>query len=181
MWLREYGSLLKAYTDSLKPDLKGKWQADELVHYFSKRHNWLWNVMHKDKKYLVESKYSIFRHQKIADRLFEEARKKGTPEEVQTDGLPNYPHAIRNAFGEETKHIRHSNLQSKRNMNTVERLQGTCRDRLRVTRGFDSVNDELDIIWYLHSITNSVYSKSSLHPTDASTRPSTTPRTYYFR
>jgi len=139
LWLREYGILLKTYTDSLKPDLKGKWQADELVHYFSKQHNWLWNVMHKDKKYIVESRYSVFRHQKIADRVFEEARKKGIPEEVQTDGLPNYPHAIRNAFGEETKHIRHSNLQSKRNMNTVERLQGTCRDRLRVTRGFYSV------------------------------------------
>lgn len=150
-WLRYYGHQVKNYTDKLEPDLKGNWQADELVHYFKKRHNWLWNVMHKEKKYLIASRYSMFRHQLIANKVFSEAKEKGTPNEIQTDGLPDYPGAIKKHYGDDVRHVRHSGLNSKANMNTVERMQNTCRDRLKTTRGFSSIKtaQQLWNCWYV--------------------------------
>ena len=137
-WLRDYGELLKRHTDKMKPDVSGEWMADELVHFFNKHHNWLWNVMHKQKKFLLASQYAMFRYQQYADRVFEEAAEKGVPDMVQTDGLSNYPPAIKKTFGSSTRHEKHSSLKTKMNMNIVERLQGSCRDRIIVTRGFSN-------------------------------------------
>jgi putative transposase len=144
-WLRYYGGMIKEYTQKKKLDLGGEWQADEMAHYFKKHHNWLWNIIHRDKKFLITSKYSMFRNQNVANKVFIEASKMGIPKEVQTDGLMNYPSAIRRGLGGNVSHMRHAGLKSKRHMNIVERQQGTCRDRVRITRGFHSVRSAQNI------------------------------------
>jgi len=154
-WLRDYGRLCKRYVDSLDPDLSGEWMADEMVFYFGKNHNWIWNLMHKHKKFLISSRISYFRHLKHARRIFLDgfARSNGNaPDVIQTDGLNAYPYAIYGVFGDDTKHVRHASLKSKINMNIVERLQGSCRDRLKVTRGFHSVESgqKLWDIWRVY-------------------------------
>jgi hypothetical protein len=32
----------------MRPDLEGDWNADEMVHYFKRNHNWIWNLMHHE-------------------------------------------------------------------------------------------------------------------------------------
>ncbi|OGW71725.1 MAG: hypothetical protein A2047_00965 [Omnitrophica bacterium GWA2_41_15] len=141
-WVRKYGEVIDDFTETLRPDLEGDWTADEMVQYFAKNHNWIWNLMHKDKKFLIASLMTAFREQKHANMLFEKGAARTTvpPRVVQTDGLPHYPQAIKQAFGNYgTKHIRHS-MKSKVCMNPMERLQGTCRDRIKTTRGFHTVS-----------------------------------------
>jgi len=140
-WIQKYGEVIDNFTEALRPDLAGNWTADELVHYFNRNHNWIWNLMHLEKKYLIASEISAFRQQKTADKLFEKglAKMNVSPKTVQTDGLANYVPAIRRTVGcYGTKHIRHA-MRSKPSMNPMERLQGTCRDRIKTMRGFNSI------------------------------------------
>jgi len=120
-WLRDYGRLCKSYTDFLKSDLSGNWMADEMVFYFGRNHNWIWNLMHKDKKFLISSRLSFFRDKKYAFKIFQDGYVKTNviPEMIQTDGLNAYPYAIKRVFENDTKHIKHSGLKSRFNMNIV--------------------------------------------------------------
>lgn len=141
-WLRDYSSSIKEYTDDLKYDFSGNWAIDESVVRFNSRQNWLWNLLDQEKKFLISSKFSYGRWQEYSDTMLEEGKSKAknNPEKIQTDGFHGYRGSVRRVFGNGTNHIRHANLESKINMNTIERVNGTCKDRLKPIRGFNTVS-----------------------------------------
>lgn len=141
-WLRDYGGIIKKYTDELEYDFSGDWAMDESVVRFNSHQNWLWNLLDQEKKFLISSSFSYGRWQEHSDMILQKVRlkAKNNPEKIQTDGFHAYRGSIRKAFGDTTNHIRHSNLKSKINMNTIERVNGTCKDRIRPTRGFHRVS-----------------------------------------
>lgn len=140
-WLREYGGIIKKYTDELEYDFSDNWAIDEAVVRFNSHQNWLWNLLDQNKKFLISSQFSYGRWQEYSDKVLEEGKlkTKTNPEKIQSDGFIAYRSSIRKVFGNNTSHIRHLDLRSKINMNTVERVNGTCKDRIRPTRGFYTV------------------------------------------
>ena len=141
-WIKKYEGLIGEYVKTLKPQLSGQWNADEMKVKFSGSWKWLWNVMDKDTRYLLASNITEKREVEDAREVFalaKEMAKGQKPESITTDGL----HAYRKAFNKEfftlkaprTEHISHIRLAGNLNNNIVERLHGTKRDREKVMRG----------------------------------------------
>lgn len=152
-WLRDYGCIIKEYTDGLEYDFSGNWAIDESVVRFNSHQNWLWNLLDQEKKFLISSNFSYGRWKKYSDLALIEGKLKTSksPEKIQSDGFHAYPGSIKKVFGYDTNHIRHSNLESKVNMNTIERVNGTCKDRLKPIRGFWRVSSA-NQLWNLWTI-----------------------------
>lgn len=153
-WLREYGSAMKEYTDNLDYDLSGSWAVDESAVRFNGNQNWLWNLMNQGNKFLISSRFTVQRWNKYSDQILSEGKSKTSqaPDNIQTDGFRAYDGSIKRVFGNEMKHIRHANLKSKPNMNIIERVNGTCKDRLKPTRGFRNVYtaNQLWPLWIIY-------------------------------
>jgi transposase-like protein len=150
-WIRKYEKLIGDYVKTLKPELGGQWNVDEMKVKFSGNWKWLWNVMDSETRYLLASNITDKREVEDAREVFalaKEVAKGQKPENVTSDGL----HAYRKAFNKEfftlksprTEHISHIRLAGDMNNNIIERLHGTKRDREKVMRGLK--NEETPII-----------------------------------
>jgi len=54
-WIKKYEGLISEYIKTLKPELSGQWNADEMKVKFNGSWKWLWNVMDKETRYLLAS------------------------------------------------------------------------------------------------------------------------------
>lgn len=144
-WLDRYVTVLNEYADTLQPQVGNKWHADEVFTKFSGKMQYVWHLMDAKTRYLLVSRVTPARTTDDARAVFTEARAKAakSPAEVVTDGLPAYKDAFDGSFNasrtnKATVHTREIHL-SKPNRypenNRVERLNGTFRERQKVTRG----------------------------------------------
>ena len=140
-WIERYTSILNDYVSSLDPEVSEVWHADEMAVNIHGRMEWLWNVMDKDTRFQLAHVISKTRRLQDARRLFQTAKRTARdrrPKEIVTDGLHQYPKAIKKEFDtvRRTKHIRNVGLHSGAECNNlIERLNGTVRERTKVLRG----------------------------------------------
>jgi len=141
-WIRKYEKLIGEYVKTLKPELSGQWNVDEMKVKFSGSWKWLWNVMDRDTRYLLASNVTDKRAVADARQAFalaKEVAKGQKPEKVISDGLHSYKQAFKKEFftlkAPRTEHISHIRLSGDMNNNIVERLNGTKREREKVMRG----------------------------------------------
>jgi len=104
----------------------------------------LWNVMDRKTRFLLASKLSKFRDAVGGERAFKDALKvahESKPERVLTDALPAYKDAIGFSFREgKPEHIARMGVgKPHANNNRIERLNGTLRERVKVQRGWKSM------------------------------------------
>jgi len=143
-WVKKYVKLMKAYVESLVPNVSGIWHSDEMtLEIISEGMRWLWNVMDNETRFWLASQITEKRETEDARTVLAEARNmaKIRPLAVVTDGLRAYEHAITKEFrtmkAPRTEHIRIPNIRNRSNNNMVERLHGTIRERNKVMRGLD--------------------------------------------
>lgn len=144
-WLDRYATLLNDYAATLEPQVGNKWHADEVFTKFSGKMQYVWHLMDAKTRYLLVSKVTEGHGGDEAKSVFTAARKlaKKNPAEVVTDGLPGYVEAFESSFGALRKtplpkHTREIHLSKPNRFpenNIVERLNGTLRERQKVTRG----------------------------------------------
>jgi len=149
-WIRKYSKIFKEFTDKLKGESSGVLHADEMMVSVKGKWYWLWNVIDKETKFITACKLSKVRYQDDAVGIFKETKSKliNKPKIVITDGLQAYDKAIRKVFWRhpQTKHVWSTGLRGSINNNLVERFNGTVRDRIKVTRGFDQPESTADIL-----------------------------------
>ncbi len=138
-WIMRYVTLINEYAATLEPWVGDKWHADEVFTKFSGKLEYLWHVMDADTRFLLVSRVTAQRNDKGAVRVMRDAAvlagKK--PDEIVTDGLPAYVHAVRSQL-RGAKHTRETHISKPQKFphnNKVERLNGTVRQRQKVTRG----------------------------------------------
>ena len=142
-WVKKYVKLMKAYVESLVPNVSGIWHSDEMTLSVNGSLQWLWNVMDNESRFWLASQITEKRETKDARMVLAEARNmaKVRPLAVVTDGLRAYQHAITKEFrtmkAPRTEHIRVPNIRNRSNNNMVERLHGTIRERNKVMRGLE--------------------------------------------
>ena len=154
-WIQTLVPKISEFANSLTPELSAEWHADELFvkmkggetekQYGQKGMAYLWNVMDRKTRFLLASRLSTHRNVNGAVGAFNAARKvakDSQPERIYSDGLDAYPQAIEWWEGESKPELVARVGIKKRSAatnNRVERLNGTLRERVKVQRGWKSV------------------------------------------
>ena len=159
-WIQRYVPIISEYANSLNPQLSDTWHADELfvkmkdgVEYKADTREWhriafLWNVMDRKTRFLLSSKLSAYRDKDGAFQAFKEARNNSHgqfPEKIFVD----VARAYNNIAHAQVKHwnpqvIARSGINKPHaNNNRIERLNGTLRERVKVQRGWKSMESQI--------------------------------------
>ncbi|HEV2137341.1 MAG TPA: DDE-type integrase/transposase/recombinase [Nitrososphaerales archaeon] len=155
-WVERFIPQISAYVGSLTPQLSDTWHADELFVKMKGGETfkdkgaiaYLWNVMDRKTRFLLASKLSKYRDIAGADRAFVEASLnagRNMPKKVFTDAHHAYRAAIK-LWPEDKRpqHIAKASLRKPNATNNrIERLNGTLRERVKVQRGWKSMQTQI--------------------------------------
>jgi transposase InsO family protein len=101
---------------------------------------YLWNVMDRESRFLITSKLSEKRDTNGAIQAINQAIHNShgnLPQIVYTDALRAYGEGISQTLGNQVYHIAKCGIMKPHaNNNSVERLNGTLRERVKVQRGW---------------------------------------------
>jgi transposase-like protein len=146
-WIHKFSKILNDYADRHKPEVGDLWHSDEMTATNrangkgKRNHDWIWNLMDSDTRFLLASKITKTRTPTDARKPLREGKERAgkTPTALITDGQQSYHEAVRKEFGSRGQTI-HYRTRSKRKQflnQNLERLNGTIRERLKVMRGYD--------------------------------------------
>lgn len=155
-WVHKFSDILNEYSERHQPEVGDLWNSDEMtinIRQKGVKHNleWIWNLMDSDTRFLLASTISHERYVDDASKPLRQGRERAgkKPKVLITDGLQAYKDANRKEFYDNVDPTIHFRTPSKRkyflNQN-IERLNGTVRERLKVMRGFDSMETAQTIL-----------------------------------
>lgn len=153
-WIKTYVPIISKYVNSLVPNDTAlrTWSADEVFVKMKGGNEvrdgthlaYLWNVMDYKSRYILASKLSERRDTNGAIRAFQEAIKNANghlPNTINTDGLDGYVPAIKQVFDKGVWHKARTGINKPHaNNNRLERSNGTQRERIKVQRGWKSMD-----------------------------------------
>jgi transposase-like protein len=137
----------------------GIYHVDETAIKCKGVQKWFWEIIDEQTKFLVASHLSGSRTTEDAIFLFEKSVKiaKREPVSLYCDGLPAYVDGYNKVFRTMRKEgrpelIRRVGIRNIHNQNTVERLHGTLKDRLKPTRGLKGEETVRTLLegWVVH-------------------------------
>jgi transposase-like protein len=151
-WVRKFSELIDNYVSTLRPQLSGVWNCDEMKTKMAheepingERFYWLWNALDNGSRYLVASHLTRGRTKKDARAFFEVAKKqaKRDPQVIFSDGLDSYggaydPVSVDNIG--KVVHIENVGIRSHMGNHRVERLHNSMREREKVMRHLKRAN-----------------------------------------
>ena len=159
-WAGKYMSLIKKYTDALKPITDDVWSADEAVIKVKKTKkiegkgnvDWLWSAIDPKTRFILASIVSSdSRTSKDAEELLQLAKKIGTPNYLVTDSLSAYDSAVEKVLPV-ASHIKTKSIRDGFTNMAIERYHNEMREKLKTCRGLG--NDDSAAIFanllYIH-------------------------------
>jgi len=158
-WVMKYSKLTSEFVETLKPQLLGIYKVDETAIKCRGIQKWFWEIIDEQTKFLVASHLSGTRTAKDAIALFEKSVRvaKKKPISVYVDGLPAYIQGYNKVFRTLRKDtrpelIRKVGLRAVNSNNTVERLHGTLKDRIKPMRGLKEEETVRTLLegWVVH-------------------------------
>jgi transposase-like protein/DNA-directed RNA polymerase subunit M/transcription elongation factor TFIIS len=139
-WIQRFTRLINEYAETLKPQVGDVFAVDELKLKQHGKWRWLWSALDRESRYWLCSHISTERAVADARQPFRKAMEVAgkKPSVVITDGLQSYQEAFRKEFftlkNPRIKHVRKIRFRDRANNNMMERLNGTIREREKVTR-----------------------------------------------
>ena len=158
-WMMKYSKFVSEYVEAFKPQLLGIWKVDETAIKCKGLQKWFWEIIDEETKFLVASHLSNVRTAKDAIALFEKSMKvaKKKPFSIYVDGLPAYVKGYNKVFRTLRKDtrpelIRKVGLRAVNSNNSVERLHGTLKDRIKPMRGLKGMETVRALLegWIVH-------------------------------
>ena len=138
-WIGKYNEALSDYISTLEPEVGNIWHTDEMKVKIGGEWQWLWNVMDEKTRFQLVGVLTKTRERQDAKGVFKEAKKVAgkRPRIMVTDGLQSYKRAFKDVFFDYSRyshHVADAGLKESLN-NSLERLNGTVREREKVMRG----------------------------------------------
>ena len=167
-WVLRFSKQLEKYSKTIKPEIKGVWNADETLIMTNrkkdkkqpnKNFDYVWNVMDNKTKFLLASINSgRKRSSKEAQKVFQEAHKQNgkIPFQIITDGFKGYQNGCRKAFrnwGNERK-VKFTSIVGHRhevNNNAIESHHTQQKEFHKVRQGVKEVQTYQDGFKVFHN------------------------------
>jgi len=136
-WITRFTKEAIKVTEGYKPNVGGKWIADETVVVINGKKYWLFGVLDSRTRFLLATHLSEARTVEDVQSVMKEAYQKAgrLPKVIITDRLNSYVDGIRLTFGDEVKHVQTKPFTEGTSTNIIERMQGTIKGRTKVMRG----------------------------------------------
>ncbi len=165
-WVLRFSEVMEKYSETIKPNIKGVWNADETL-ILTKRgknkentnYDYVWNCMDNKSKFLLASINSgRSRSSKDAQKVFTEAYKQNgkIPYQIITDGFKGYQDGCRKTFrnwGNERK-VKFTSIVGKRkivNNNAIESHHKQQKEFHKVRQGVKEVQKYQDGFKVFHN------------------------------
>ncbi len=141
-WIMSYTAKALNYFDTLQPKVSDTWICDETVIKIAGHNVWFWDVIDEKTRFLLASYLSSSRTINAVKTVMLRAQKRAgkSPRFILSDALGVYPDGIEQIFGADAKHIQAHGLTHEINTNLIERFHGTLKDRVKVLRGFKTLD-----------------------------------------
>jgi putative transposase len=148
-WVRKFSQLIDDYSNTLKPQLSGVLNCDEMKTKMAheepingERFFWLWNGLDNGSRFLVASHLTRGRGHREAREFFEAAKKqaKKDPRAIFSDGLDSYRGEYKPVGKEAPAHIANVGIRSHMGNHRIERLHNSMREREKVMRHLKKAN-----------------------------------------
>jgi len=141
-WITRFTKDAIKIADNYKPNVGGKWIADETVILVNGQKYWLFDVLDSRTRFLLASHLVKARTVENVQSVMREAYQKADrlPKVILTDGLNSYVEGIRLTFGDKVKHVQTKPFTEGTNTNLIERMQGTIKGRTKVMRGLKKLD-----------------------------------------
>ncbi|MBU0977053.1 MAG: DDE-type integrase/transposase/recombinase [Nanoarchaeota archaeon] len=167
-WVLKFGSIMEKYSDTIQPQIKGVWNADETLVLTkrgkdrknpNKEFDYVWNVMDNETKFLLASECSgRSRSSKDAQHVFTEAWKQNgkMPNQIIVDGYKGYQDGCRKTFrnwGNERK-VKFTSIKGQRkhiNNNAIESHHSHQKEFHKIRRGVTKVQEYQDGFKVFHN------------------------------
>ena len=137
-WVRRYVKKVSKFVDTLKPQLSGKYYADETEIRRNKKDDVFWCAVDWDTRFIHSTLYSG-RLQNVEDakRFLRRIKATGQTKYIQTDAGVFYPRAFRNVFAFHKK----NNNKVEHRINNVSK---TKKHNVRIETVFSKIKDRVD-------------------------------------
>jgi len=150
-WIQEFTNEAISKANEFDPIIGDKWIADETAIVVRgklqkgkrpDRHYWLFDIIDSQTRFLLATHITATRSISDVQMVMNQAAKRAgkLPSEIVTDKMPSYPDGINYAFHGQAKHIQSGPFDESDNTNLIERFHGTLKDRVKVLRGFKSID-----------------------------------------
>ncbi|MBI4393171.1 MAG: IS6 family transposase [Euryarchaeota archaeon] len=138
-WIIHYANLAARWMDEQGATTGQRWHMDETMVNVDGKLHYLWNVMDSDSRFLLATHISKNRSMANTRAPLKKAKAAtpDRPQEVYTDGMNAYPHAVTRELGY-GKHHRVPSIKARESNNRIERFHGTEKERAKVMRAFDN-------------------------------------------
>ena len=139
-WIMKYSEVVNEYTQTLKPELSGKYHHDETGLKVGGEDRYFWETIDEDTRFIVANLLTESRSSEDAIKVFRQALEKQRPKTLFTDGSFAYDEAYNKVFYSKVKAlqvewVRRVGIKARETNNIIERKHGTLKDRTRPTRG----------------------------------------------
>lgn len=149
-WCREYTLKVHRYVNKLKPQLSGKYYADETEIDRDGNKDKFWCCVDWDTRMIVDTHYTLKHGVQEAREFLLKVKKKGKPKFIQTDFAAFYPRAMRQVFSashkqktyrkeERVRHIRMNVYRDKKHNVRIETVFSKIKDRVDDFRGLKAL------------------------------------------
>ena len=166
-WILRFSETLEKYSSTIKPNIKGVWNADETLILTKrgdkkepiKNYDYVWNVIDNKTKFLLASVNSgRSRSSKDAEKVFREAHEQNgkIPFQIIVDGYKGYEDGCRKAFrnwGQERK-VKFTSIKGRRkiiNNNAIENHHTLQKEFHKVRKGVKEVQTYQDGFKVFHN------------------------------
>lgn len=141
-WVTRYMEQIRAYVDTLNPQIGKIWHADEQMVNVKGKHEYVWNCMDSRTRFLLANRISPSRTTEDARKLFRQAKRRArsSGKYIITDGCFAYNSAVMKEFynwSNKHPHKQYRTLhQGHGTNNKLERYHGSFRQREKSMRAF---------------------------------------------
>jgi len=156
-WILRFSELMEKYSETIQPNIKGVWNADETLVLTKNGSNdknrgykdyvYVWNVIDNKTKFLLASNCTGHARgiKEAKETMLQAYNQNGKiPFQIITDKLPSYQEGIRKAFknwGEHRK-VKHTSILGRRkiiNNNAIESHHSHQKEFQKIRRGINEV------------------------------------------
>ncbi|RLF40257.1 MAG: IS6 family transposase [Thermoplasmata archaeon] len=165
-WINTYMAKINGHVNKLEPNVGEIWHNDEQKININGEWFYSWNTLDSDSRFLISNAITKERSDFETKAVLKKAKRMAhgiNPRAMITDGMPSYPSAVKDVFGEDIIHVYNVGIRDRINNNVLERYHGTYRERDKVMRALDSVETARQMNENLRTYYNFIRKHSALN------------------
>lgn len=172
-WVDKYVPLIKAFLDSIRPRLSGRWRIDEMHVKIGGRKMYLYAIIDDESRFWISVQVAPTKNTADIRPLMRRGMRLAgrNPEVLTSDGAPNIKKACDDVYrarglARKTSQERHIHFNGDRNNNKSESFNGVVRDREKTMRSIKRPDSPVIEGMRIHHNTRSHMGLGGISPCD---------------